>query len=315
MGFGLTKCIYIASPSFSGSTVLTMLLGGHPDVVTVGELKGGQENLDTYTCSCGALIRCCPFWLRLVATLADHGYTYDLSDRRTMPAFGMPSAVLADRVIRRRFGSRFFELSRDVFLALWPGCRRRITYIQNYTQDFIDILLRQVGASVFVDSSKDPIRIKYLSQMPSIELYVVHLIRDGRGVSNSARKNERITVAAAAAEWRNTNLEIERVTRRHCAGRTLRVSYEAFCDSPERVLTEILGFAGLGDQYSLPEAATRELHLLGNRARLRTVLPLRVDESWREQLQNADLTVFEQIAGNLNRRYGYSAARALPAAC
>ncbi|MGH8543075.1 MAG: hypothetical protein ACREX3_05465 [Gammaproteobacteria bacterium] len=40
---------YIASPSYSGSTLMTFLLGGHPAVATVGELKAaGIGDVDRY---------------------------------------------------------------------------------------------------------------------------------------------------------------------------------------------------------------------------------------------------------------------------
>ena len=54
--------VYIASPSYSGSTLLTFLLNAHRDVATMGELKWGPIDLETYCCSCGELLTACPFW-------------------------------------------------------------------------------------------------------------------------------------------------------------------------------------------------------------------------------------------------------------
>ena len=59
----MIPCLYVASPSYSGSTLLTMLLAEHPEVATIGEMKGGQEDLSSYRCSCGALFAACPFRL------------------------------------------------------------------------------------------------------------------------------------------------------------------------------------------------------------------------------------------------------------
>src|SRR3712207_8630396 len=44
------------------------------------------------------------------------------------------------------------------------------------------------GKPVIVDSSKSPARALALGMVPGIDLYVVHLVRDGRGVATSLRK-------------------------------------------------------------------------------------------------------------------------------
>src|SRR5437016_1159251 len=99
-----------------------MLLGGHPGVATVGEVKGGQEDLTTYRCSCGALFAHCPFWTQLIAALHRRGFVYDLSDRETMPAFRMPGSRVGDRFLRGAYGAPAFELLRNLVLRIWPGC-------------------------------------------------------------------------------------------------------------------------------------------------------------------------------------------------
>src|SRR5262249_10508836 len=151
-------------------------------IATIGEMKGGQEDLETYECSCGTLFVKCPFWTWLIGALAERGFVYDLSDRRTMPAFRVPGAPVADRVMRRAYGGPALERLRDVILRSWPGCPGRLDYLRGYTETFIDLVLRHYRASIFVDSSKDPVRIKYLSGIPSLDLRVVHLVRDGRAV-------------------------------------------------------------------------------------------------------------------------------------
>ena len=46
------RLVYILAASHSGSTLLAMLLGSHPDVCTVGELKATSlGNVEEYLCS------------------------------------------------------------------------------------------------------------------------------------------------------------------------------------------------------------------------------------------------------------------------
>jgi len=303
----VTTCLYIASTSFSGSTLLTLLVGGHPSIATVGEMKGVPQDLATYACSCGKLFTKCPFWERLIGVLAGRGFIYDLSDLKTTPAFRMPGSPLIDRFMRRAYGGAAFERFRDAVLRYAPGSARRLAYLRRYNASFIDLVLQITNASIFLDSSKDPVRVKYLANIPSLELRVVHLIRDGRGVVNSARKNAGMSVRDASIEWLHTHLEIERVTRRFCDRSVLKVHYEDLCANPDEVVATTLRFVGATEQVRVTAALNRELHVHGNRMRLKGILPIRLDESWKCELSTADLATFANIAGSLNADYGYGA--------
>ncbi len=57
------RVAYVLACSHSGSTLLAMLLGAHPDACTIGELKlSSLGDIDCYRCSCGELIVQCAFW-------------------------------------------------------------------------------------------------------------------------------------------------------------------------------------------------------------------------------------------------------------
>jgi len=305
----MPTCVYIASSSFSGSTLLAMLLGGHRRVATVGEMKGGQEDLTSYRCSCGALFSKCPFWTHLIAALNERGFVYDLSDRETMPTFRMPESGVGDRVLRAAYGDPALELLRDLVLRIWPGCSRRLEHLRRYTETFVDLVLEMYGSTIFVDSSKDPVRVRYLAGIPSVQLRVVHLVRDGRGVVNSARKHLGMSAHQASVEWRETHREIERVVDRFCVERALRVRYEDLCTNVDGVLANVFAFIGIGG-ITAAAAAARQTHVLGNRARLNGVLPIRLDDSWRHEMSGSDLATFNSLAGDLNRKYGYEPTRA-----
>jgi hypothetical protein len=287
-----------------------MLLAAHPEVATIGEMKGGQEDMTSYRCSCGSLFVDCPFWRQLIGALERRGFRYDLGDRRTMPAFRAPSSPLADLVLRRPFGSRAYEAARDAATSAWPWLRRELGRLSSYNQAFIEEVLRLRGGRVFVDSSKDGVRIKYLARIPSLEVRVVQLVRDGRAVVNSARKNAKETAVVAAAEWRDQHLEIERVADRCCGGRLLRVRYEDVCAQPALWAQRILDFGGVEGEVRAESVDGSRLHVLGNRMRLKGPQTIRRDEGWRSELPEEDLLAFERVAGDLNRRYGNLDGRA-----
>lgn len=71
----MQKIIYINSLSFSGSTIMDLVLGLHPQITGLGELYQfliqRPVNFNTYKCTCGNLLKDCPFW-------ADYQKIYNL---------------------------------------------------------------------------------------------------------------------------------------------------------------------------------------------------------------------------------------------
>jgi len=56
----MTQLAYVSAASHSGSTLLSMLLGSHRQVATVGEIKlspNSMGEISRYRCSCGEFIR------------------------------------------------------------------------------------------------------------------------------------------------------------------------------------------------------------------------------------------------------------------
>src|SRR5689334_5532357 len=74
------RLAYILGASHSGSTLLAMLLGAHPEACTVGQL--GADTLDDpvrYRCSCGQPIRECGFWKDVRAGMQRKGLDFDVA--------------------------------------------------------------------------------------------------------------------------------------------------------------------------------------------------------------------------------------------
>jgi len=162
-----------------------------------------------------------------------------------------------------------------------------------------------------------------LSRIPGIDLRLVHLVRDARGVAHSSMKViERPEVtdgvdymptyspAQAAARWSAANLTFELLGR---SVPNLRVRYESFVRDPRAILTTIADHMDVSlaaDALSFVTSEKIELGVdhtaAGNPMRFKTgTLPLRVDEAWREHLAPRDRRVVTSIAWPLLRRYGY----------
>lgn len=302
---------YILSASHSGSTLLAMLLGTHPHACTVGEIRApSMGDTDVYQCSCGRRIKECAFWNRVSEAMASKGIAdFDIT-RAGTSIYEVPEHY-ARRLLAPLQRGPALEWARNTalfFSKAWPPYLKEV---QRRNAALVEVLQELSGASVVVDSSKSVLHLNYLLKNPSLEIKVVRLIRDGRAVTLSLlghglkRPTRAETIAAAAREWRRSNEAAECLLSRLPSSQWLGVQYEELCRDPEGSIRLLCQFLELDFERINLDFRSRELHVLGNEMRLRPTSEIRLDERWRTQLSNDDLKVFADVAGSLNRSYGY----------
>lgn len=304
------QVVYIAGAGHSGSTVLDIALGNHPEIVSVGELhklhRSGWRKAENRRCSCGEAVHDCPRWSAI---------------RESWEA-----RVGGDRLdeyigLQQRYESSFRR---------WPRLRResrkRTPLFERYldqTAALFEAIVEVTGKPAVADSSKKPNRAFALAQSDRLEVKVLHLIRDGRGVVWSQLKPRKQDVEGgipvdhiAAPAWKTTsrwtfrNLECDWLGKRLGPESQLRVSYEHFTHEPREAMTEIGTFLGRDlSQLGSDLAAGKELsvvHLVaGNALRMGGGIVLRPVGDWTSKLPSRDRQVFWTLAGWLARRYGY----------
>lgn len=294
--------VYIASPSYSGSTLLTFLLNTHPRLATIGELKWGDIDLETYACSCGRLLRACSCWEHVATAVRGEGLPFDLA--RPPTDFRCRSAPFVDRIVRARVRGAAFEAVRTGARTVLPAARQAWPIVAAVNRAAIGAILAWSRADVFADASKDPVRLKHMAETGDYDIRVLHLVRDGRGVVNSAIKNDNSTPELAAREWVRTHRQVERLDALLSRDRRLVVRYEDLCRAPRDVMHEVFRFIGLEPIDVPPDYRAVEHHILGNKMRLRPHVEIRLDEKWRTTLAPSTLRVFERIGGAMNQSYG-----------
>ena len=130
-----------------------MLLGSHPEVCTVGELKATSlGDPARYRCSCGARICDCAFWRGLSRDMAARGYEFDVTRATTHVAAGANRYESA--LLRPLHRGRLLECARDAALAASPSWSRRLDRFHGINHALIESLAARTGARVIVDSSK-----------------------------------------------------------------------------------------------------------------------------------------------------------------
>jgi len=298
------RMLYILSPSYSGSTLLTLLLGAHPEIATIGELKAqSMGDVDRYVCSCGRVIRECPFFRRLGESLSRRGMAFDPADFGTH--FRDDERPVVNRLMRASVRGPMFETARTIGQRVLPASRRRLHDVVLRNEALIEAILALQGGSMFLDGSKDPNRLKFFWDAGRWEIKVVCMIRDGRGTSASFMKHEGFGMERAAFEWRRTCEEMIRLEQYLPRDAWMMLKYEDLCRDIDARLRAAFDFAGLRIGDSLPDPGGTAHHVIGNTMRLAALSDIRLDETWRERLTADELTTFKRVAGALNRRYGY----------
>ena len=297
-----TMLIYILSPSFSGSTLLTMLLAPHTRIASVGELKATSMGaIDDYLCSCGTRLLNCSFWRELQSVLAASGVELRFDDFETHFKNG-PGVI--DKLLGAGVRGHLFEAARSTLIRWTPPTSRAWRNKIDRIHSVMNAIMHIQGGDIFLDSSKDCIRLQHLIQANRWDIKVVRIDRDGRGVVNSIKKRHRIDIDNAIREWKYTMREQHNVWRSLPDHAKLLIRYEDLCHSPQAELERIEAFTGIDGLIDCQSSAP--LHLLGNPMRTAGGLDIKLDEKWRDELEAVELTKFETEAGHTNRLLGYS---------
>ncbi len=297
---GAPTVVFIAGSGRSGSTLVERMLGAIPGFVNVGELidifrrvYAGDE-----LCGCGEPFSQCPFWCE-VGDRAFGGWSSELVAEM---------AELQSQVARQRHIPHLLSpYQRQAFRDSLG------TYRDRYGELYQAIALT-AGARVVVDASKWPSQALALSRS-RLDLRVVHVVRDVRGVAWSMNKRDlerphatggrevmfHQGIAVAAGRWVVCQSEVDAV--RLSGTPTVLLSYEELATRARSVIGQTL------DQLELtvPEDELRHLGpheadlgashgLSGNPSRFTAgVTPLRLDEEWREKMPRVSQSVLAVI--------------------
>ncbi len=304
--------LYITSPSYSGSTLLTFLLNTHPDIATIGELKGASMDVELYHCSCGEPIGRCSFWQDVVRKMREKGEAFDLTDKWTQCGYGVGHAPFTNRVVRTRHRTLPLEMARSIYLSLSPSARAMFKRVNQTNVNFVRTVFEITGKRVFLDSSKDAMRLKYLSRIPEFRMKVIHLVRDGRGGMLSFMKHEDLPPDIAAREWLRSHLEIREVMRIFDHDQCMVLKYEDLCSAPDATMERIFDFVGVDPQAGEKDYRAVEHHILGNAMRFGSSSEIRLDTKWVRELNEEQIATFERVGGWLNRQFGYDSSVPTP---
>ena len=303
----MVNVIYVGATGRSGSTLVDRVIGQIPGYVSVGEVRvlWSLALAENRLCGCGRRFLECPFWGK-VGEVAYGGW--EQVDAREVEAslasLGYPEAV------RQMLGR---SSNRHGQPAAAEGVLERL---------YAGISAASDGATI-IDSSKGPRYGFLLSTVRSIDLKLIHLIRDSRGVAHSWAKEvtrpdtpgrtvlmPRQGATSISLRWNLHNALFELIGR-HVP--LARLQYESFTENPRAELTRVLGELGRSPSPAdLAFLDDRSVELepnhtvMGNPMRMATGrVALTTDLAWRRDLPRRQRAVVTALTWPLMRRYGY----------
>ncbi len=302
------RIIYIVGAGRSGSTVLDTVLGNHPDAVSVGELSNLHRSgwVNNEFCACGEPADGCEFWNEVRTAWLNANRGADVEDYLAMQARFerfRPAAMWrteASSLFRTTAARRYLAQTGSLYESIAAVSRRR----------------------VIVDSSKTPLRARWLARLPGVDLRLVHLVRDSRAVAWSRKKSLARDLEGGVQHdlasrpawysvvyWTVSNLFAARL-RRRAGDRGVLVRYEDFVSDPAGELIRIgdacgLDCGGLVRALESGESFSVGHTVAGNRLRMAGQVRLKPDWDWIEQLPESDRRTCWRLSGWLMKRYDY----------
>ncbi len=300
--------LYIGGLGRSGSTLLNDLMAQHESVVSVGEVnrllnRGLEAN---QTCGCGKPFSECELWIDVGERLGgwDNVDSTKLLEQR-------------QNIDRNRHSLKLLAPK------LFPQAKEPLDGFGQWHGQMLVAARDSAGVPLVIDSTKQISTGLLLRHLDSIDLRMVHLVRDARGVAYSwtkARKKadegddrmmNQYPPAQIAQRWLSWNGLF--ASFRAIGIPVLRVRYEDMVSNPQKVVEDVLAFGGLPrSEIEVPfvDGRTTTLEpthsIAGNPSRFKTgEMELSPDEAWRDNLDPKAQKQVTAIAYPLLKKYGY----------
>jgi len=224
------KVVYIAGSGRTGSTLLSLLLSQSAGIQNVGQIRDIHRGVtNNPLCSCGSRFRECAFWSPVLADVAAHAASRGLD--AASPEFARRLRQVADATDWTNLASGG-ALPGDLTAAverLYHACAE------------------SSGSSCLIDSSKSPELALALSRAPTIDLYLLNLVRDPRAVACSWEKKygaDRERIVTQCRAWKSRQRQLAQLGR--CAPNRFKLlRYEDLTAAPRSAVEQCLRWAGL----------------------------------------------------------------------
>jgi hypothetical protein len=170
--------IYIAGAGRSGSTLLDAILGESNNAFSLGEVRQIWKYLLKYKkakCSCGKIIFECPFWEKILLNIFKNSPP---TEKELETIYRLQKIVESIPILNPYNRKKFMDQNQE-----------KLKEYSNFIWNLYKFASDLSGCKTLIDSSKLPHYLYILKDLP-VNLYVLHLVRDPRGVAYSWTKEK-----------------------------------------------------------------------------------------------------------------------------
>ena len=301
------KVLYILGAGRSGSTLLSNILGQLESFQNVGELYYLWENglLEGGICGCGDPVLKCSFWSEVLS-------------QSLGSSIGQKSRQMQE------LGRQIARTRHIPLLAISSGRHRLLgetnEYVENLSKVYT-VIQNLTGCKVIVVASKFPSYAQILQTINTIDLYILHLVRDSRAVAFSWQRKKidpatkdtfgRMGQIKSSTIWLTWNLGGEFLGQRQKQGRYLRIRYEDFIKNSFQTTKQILNLVEepvkelpFVDEQQVILTATHSI--AGNPVRFKQgAITLKTDSEWAVNMKSSEKTLATLLTWPLLLKYQY----------
>jgi hypothetical protein len=306
---GAVTVLYIGGAGRCGSTLLDRWLGQHPEIQACGEIRmlWREAFVGETLCGCGRPLLACDFWTEVL----DRAY----GGHQNVDADRMRD--LEEKLLTRRWPSTLIP-------SLWGRTLDDLGFYLATMEALYRAIRDTTGCKVIVDSGKDSLYAAAIRSLRTIDLRVVHLVRDPRATAHSWRnpKPDPGRVGSimwsdgpvkASLMWILMNHDHHAFGRRN-PSRYQLVRYEDFVVNPAISLGQIGALVDLDLTCLVPVDSRLRLEpthsAWGNADRFSpSDITLRYDDAWIGKMRRHDFVTSTMVTAPWLRGYGYPIRR------
>jgi len=252
----------------SGTTALATFLGNNKEIQNIGEMHQFFEHIDeNKECSCGKQINECDFW--------DNKISNNLIQSSTK-----------NRILSEKFESH----SSIVKHILQLFSKKEIEEYLEIHQQLLSAIQLDSEKTTLLDSSKYIGRALALDKLENIDLKVIYVVRDVRGVINSFSKNVQTSKKPLSTifYYLIINSVAEFVAKILLRKKVVKIRYEDLIYSPLKVFSKLELFLKLDLTGVKNKIIDKQPFLLGhivggNRLKKNKEIYFRKDVSWEDK--------------------------------
>ncbi|MDY7008786.1 MAG: sulfotransferase [Cyanobacteriota bacterium] len=291
------KILFVLGTPACGSTLLSLMLDSHPQCFTVGELSNLPRLYQNKKRICSICEDRCNFWDRQFSQKELQKLSRGLANVRISPA--IPLKV--DKFFREIVNDEIFR-PYSVIAAKTP-------------------------ANILVDSTKTIYWISEMLQRKEIQkefdIYLLHLVRDGRAVLNSyIRKRRNKNIEYLSNFWLNRVTNNEIFFEKFSLGHKMLLRYEELATMPQEKLQEICNFLGIEYSMEMIPYWKYEHHIISGNSKTNSLankyrnrkedsqnlndFSVKINLNWRQKLREDTIQEFYAIIGDRNKPYEWN---------